>query len=299
DRSSDGSLEVLRGLTDPRLRVVALGTNLGPAGAAQRAMDLALGEYIVRMDADDLMFPDRLERQVAYMDAHPEVGASGGQVVLFGDESSTWGVPLTNDECKAQLLFGVPIPQGGSILRTRVLRDHTIRYQDDWPRIGEDWLFWVALARHTRFGNIDAPVIRYRRGPQNISHGQDLVAARRVRVPLVLRSFGLDPTPDEVEAHLVASLSFTRPPDAAMVGRVHRWLDRLRVFNREAGIAPEPAIEARLRKAWDDLFPRLPERGLLPVFAHMRLSGSWSWSRWSYALKVRARVLLGTYRRVR
>jgi len=297
DKSTDNSLHLLRGLTDPRVRVVALEKNLGPAGAAQRGMDLALGEYIVRMDADDLMFPDRIERQIGYMDAHPEVGASGGQVVLFGEEDSTWKVPLTDAECKAQLLFGVPIPQGGSILRTAVLREHAVRFQDDWPRIGEDWLFWVALARHTRFGNIDAPVIRYRRGPQNISHGQDRVAARRLRVPWVLKSFGLEHTPEEVDAHLAASLSFSKPPDAAMVRQVHRWLDRLRTFNGQAGIAPMASLEVRLQKAWEDLFHRLPEYGSFPTIEHMRLSGTWSWRRWAYALKVRARVLLGIYRR--
>lgn len=297
DRSTDNSLELLHALKDPRVRVIALEANLGPAGAAQRGMDAACGEYIVRMDADDIMFPDRITRQVAYMDAHPDVGASGGQVVLFGEEDSTWKVPLTDAECKAQLLFGVPIPQGGSILRTAVLHAHDVRYRDEWPRIGEDWLFWVALAPHTRFGNIEAPMIRYRRGPQNISHGQDRVAARRSRVPWVLTSFGLNPTPGEVDAHLAASMSFTRPPDTAMVHEVHRWLERLRAFNKEAGIAPQDALDVRLRKSWDELFHRLPEHSLRAALAHMRLDRTWSFGRVMYALKVRTKVALGLYRK--
>jgi glycosyltransferase involved in cell wall biosynthesis len=78
DRSTDDSLSILRSFTDPRLRIIALEHNLGPSGAVQRGMDAALGEYIVRMDADDLMDPRRVERQVAYMDSEPLVGASGG-----------------------------------------------------------------------------------------------------------------------------------------------------------------------------------------------------------------------------
>lgn len=299
DKSTDNSLELLRTLKDPRVRVIALEANLGPAGAAQRGMDAALGEYIVRMDADDIMFPDRITRQVAYMDAHREVGASGGEVVLFGEENSTWKVPLTDPECKAQLLFGVPIPQGGSILRTSVLRAHDVRYRDEWPRIGEDWLFWVALARYTRFGNIDAPMIRYRRGPQNISHGQDRVAARRIRVPWVLASFGLNPSPGEIDAHLAASMSFTRPPDTAMVNEVHRWLERLRTFNLTAAIAPREALEIRLQKAWDEFFHRLPEHSLRAAWVHMRLSRSLSLERLIYALKVRVKVALGLYHKER
>ena len=53
DASTDGSLDVLRSCTDPRLRIIELERNVGPGGAAQRAMDAAQGEYILRVDADD------------------------------------------------------------------------------------------------------------------------------------------------------------------------------------------------------------------------------------------------------
>ena len=285
DRSTDDSLSVLRSFTDPRLRIIALERNLGPAGAVQRGMDAALGEYIVRMDADDLMEPRRVERQVAYMDTDPTVGASGGVVVLFGNDEGRWRFPLTDAACKAQLLFGVPVPQGGSILRTSVLRAHDVRYRDEWPRIGEDWLFWVSLAPHTRFGNIDQEVIRYRRGEQNISHGHDLVAARRPRVPLVLRALGLDPTPEQVETHLAASLVLPSRPDADMVMRVHAWLRYLEAWNASSGLTTPEALHERTAQAWNALFYRLPACGWRPVLKHLSLDLGGAWPRLVYALK--------------
>jgi glycosyltransferase involved in cell wall biosynthesis len=289
DRSTDDSLSILRSFTDPRLRIIALEYNRGPAGAVQCGIDAALGEYIVRMDADDLMDPRRVERQVAYMDARPDVGASGGVVVLFGKDDDQWRFPLTDEACKAQLLFGVPIPQGGSILRTSVLRTHDVRYRDEWPRIGEDWLFWVSLAPYTRFGNIEQEVIRYRRGEQNISHGHDLVAARRPRVPLVLRALGLDPTPEQVETHLAASLVFPGRPDVAMVRRVHAWLAQLEEWNRRSGLTTLAAMQERTERAWNALFFRLPDHGFGPAFAHLWIE--WSWPRFIYAAKVWSRKL--------
>jgi hypothetical protein len=286
DRSTDESLAVLHTLSDPRLRILELERNLGPSGAVQRAMDAARGEYIVRMDADDLMDPRRVERQVAFMDSEPGIGASGGGVVLFGNADERWTFPLTDAECKAQLVFGVPIPQGGSILRTSVLRKHGIRYRDEWPRIGEDWLFWVSLAPHTRFGNIPEDVIKYRRGEQNIGHGQDLVAARRVRVPLVLGALGLDAGPEQVETHLAASLLFPSRPDAAMVHRVHAWLQHLNVWNQAVGLTSAAAMAARTAKAWEGLFHRLPPFGWRPVLAHLRSSDTLSRKHVLYALKV-------------
>lgn len=285
DRSTDDSLVMLRSFTDPRLRIIALEHNLGPAGAVQRAMDAATGTYIARMDADDLMHPQRLERQVAYMEAHPEVGASSGEVVLFGNDTNRWTFPLTDAACKAQLLFGVPIAQGASILRSAVLRQHGIRYRDEWPRIGEDWLFWVALAPYTRFGNLPVELIRYRRGEQNISHGQDLVAARRIRVPLVMQALGIPITADQVEHHLAASLLLPAPPDAALVGAVHGWLQHLQAWNRRSGHTTEAALAERCAKAWNDLFYRLPPHGWGPVWAHLRRDPLHAWPRLSYALK--------------
>ncbi|HQX31586.1 MAG TPA: glycosyltransferase family A protein, partial [Flavobacteriales bacterium] len=77
DASTDNSLDVLRSFTDPRLRVLSNPTNKGPGVTAQHAMDQAEGEYIIRVDADDILLPHRFKEQIAFMDAHPEIGISG------------------------------------------------------------------------------------------------------------------------------------------------------------------------------------------------------------------------------
>lgn len=89
DKSTDNSLEILRGVQDPRLRIIEQPVNGGPAAAANAGFDAARGEYIVRMDADDIAVPERIAVQVAFMDAHPELVLSGGQVQLFGTEKET------------------------------------------------------------------------------------------------------------------------------------------------------------------------------------------------------------------
>ncbi|MBK8338988.1 MAG: glycosyltransferase family 2 protein [Flavobacteriales bacterium] len=128
DASTDNSLALLKAEQDPRLRIIELTANEGPAGAANAGIDACKGEYIVRLDADDVAVPERLAHQVAYMDAHPEVGASGGWLQLFGARDRTWKFPLTDDACKAQLLFSVPVSQGASIMRRSVLEAHGLRY---------------------------------------------------------------------------------------------------------------------------------------------------------------------------
>lgn len=134
-------------------------------------MDLAQGEYMIGVDADDICLPGRFEKQVAFMDANPLVGASGGHLQLFGAETDLWRFPVGMDQCRAEVLFGNPIAQPASIMRTRTLRDHAVRFEDDWPRIGRIGSLWSKLIAHAGFDNIDEPSILYRRGEQNSSHG--------------------------------------------------------------------------------------------------------------------------------
>lgn len=73
DGSTDGSLDIARAVADRRVKVVSDGTNLGLPARLNEIVQLARGEYIARMDADDLMHPDRLQRQVAFLNANPAV----------------------------------------------------------------------------------------------------------------------------------------------------------------------------------------------------------------------------------
>jgi glycosyltransferase involved in cell wall biosynthesis len=293
DRSTDDSLAVLRSMSDPRLKVFPLEKNLGPAGAAQRAMDLAQGEYLVRMDADDIMLPDRVERQVAFLDAHPEVGACGGHQLVFGEENELWRYPIGQDRCRAELLFNLPISQPASVLRRSVLRAHDLRFEDHWPRIGEDWLFWVKMSRYTQFDNVDAPVIRYRKGPQNSMHGRDRASYREPIVREMFRMLDMPLSDEECELHLLTMRTFKRRPDRRLLERYRWWLDELRARNARSGLFPEPAFTERLNKAWTDLFHVLPKYGTAPALAHIRLSDRTDPRHVEYLLKYTVNRWLG------
>lgn len=270
DKSTDKSLEVLGSLSDARMRIVPLERNLGPAGAAQRAMDLAKGEYIIRVDADDINLPERFARQVTFMDAHPEVGASGGHLELFGGESGVWTYPIEQDACHAELLFGNPVVQGASILRTALLRGKGLRFDDHWPRIGEDWLFWVRMSPHCRFANLDVPLIRYRRGEQNSMHGQAHAEYRAVIIREVFAMLQIPLSEEQCALHMLGLRSFPEPPTPEDVRSFREWLNELRRMNEERGVFPREAFEHRLGRAWNELFFALARFGVAPALAHYR-----------------------------
>ncbi|MBL7965269.1 MAG: glycosyltransferase family 2 protein [Flavobacteriales bacterium] len=282
DASTDDSLAVLRAITDPRLRIVELKENSGPGGAANAGLDACRGEYIVRLDADDIAVPERIAMQVAFMDAHPEIGASGGRVRLFGSTDQVWRFPLDPDDCAAQLLFGVPVSQGASILRRSVIEAHGLRYDPAWPRVGEDWLFWCRLGAVSRMANMDQVLIEYRRGPQNISHGRDKLADHEVILREVFRFFSIELGDKELDLHLMCLRLFRHPPRPRQLRALRNWLVALVRQNQHSGPFPREAFERKVEAVWDGLFFPLADRSPRAAWAHMRLSGSWPKDRLRY-----------------
>ena len=286
DASTDDSLAILRACTDPRLRVEALPRNQGPAGAAQHAMDRATGTYIMRVDADDVLMPGRFAQQVQWLDAHPDVGVLGTGARILGDRVPSRRRPAADADLRAQLLFGVAVFQPTSAYRTAVLRAHHLRYDQAWPRFGEDWLFQLRLARHTCFANLPQELITYRHGPQGISHGLDRRAALAPLIDHLARELDLPRHgPDDPALHAMAIGVMPATIDAATVDAFRDHLDRLAAWNERTGWAPAAAMARRLDHAWQALFPHLPAQGMDVVRAFRRRGGRMGARRWYYLMR--------------
>ena len=77
DGSSDKSAEIVESYNDNRINFVQNEKNIGLAASLNRGLDIAKGEYIARMDADDISLPERLEKQVRFMETNPQIGICG------------------------------------------------------------------------------------------------------------------------------------------------------------------------------------------------------------------------------
>ena len=81
DCSTDSGVEeVVKSYHDPRIIYAVNDHNLGISGSRNRLIDMARGEYLAVMDHDDFSFPDRLEKEAAFLDTHPDVGIVGSLV---------------------------------------------------------------------------------------------------------------------------------------------------------------------------------------------------------------------------
>lgn len=84
DGSTDNTAQVVRGYADSRIVLIENDRNIGVSKSCNHAMSIAKGEYLARMDADDICVPERLQLQVRFMENNPDIGISGGYHSIFG-----------------------------------------------------------------------------------------------------------------------------------------------------------------------------------------------------------------------
>jgi len=164
DGSADGSADYLSRLDDPRVRVVFNGENLGLTRSLNRGLDLAEGLYLARMDADDIAAPERLARQVEFLDATPRVGIVGSSRVLIdeaGDVVAQAPAAEHDLDIRWKCLLGNPFAHPAVMLRLDLLNAHGLRYDEQY-RTAQDYELWSRLLEVTKGHNLPEPLLRYR-----------------------------------------------------------------------------------------------------------------------------------------
>jgi glycosyltransferase involved in cell wall biosynthesis len=91
DGSTDRGLQIAQGFHDARIRVIPGGERRGIAARLNQLIEASRGKYFARMDGDDLAFPARIERQVSYLETHPEIDLLGAAVIVFRNDGSVAG----------------------------------------------------------------------------------------------------------------------------------------------------------------------------------------------------------------
>jgi len=162
DGSTDSTKEVIHSYSDPRIIYIENERNSGICITLNKGLDASRGRYIVRMDSDDISVPERLEVQVRYMDANPDIGASGSDIEIFGDgiEPYRFTQLHTSEECSAGLLFNSCFAHPSVIIRKSVIDKYNLRYNDEFRGL-EDYEFWWQIGKYSNLNNISMPLLRY------------------------------------------------------------------------------------------------------------------------------------------
>jgi glycosyltransferase involved in cell wall biosynthesis len=162
DGSTDNTASVLADVSDPRITVRSLPSNRGRSAARNLALSSARGRYIAICDSDDVSVPSRFARQVAYLDAHPDVAVVSGAIRAF----STWRTAVMHfpqDEASIQRRFErgkMGVAHGASMIRAECFT--TLGGYCEQLSFAEDFELFRRFARRYAFRSLPGVLLDYR-----------------------------------------------------------------------------------------------------------------------------------------
>ena len=184
DGSTDATPEILRSYPDHRLRVVRQGRE-GLVAALNRGLRETRGATVVRMDADDVSLPSRVERQQAVLDADERIGLVGcGIETIDGEGRATgsWLLPEDDAALRRRLLLRNPFAHGSVAIRRAAL-GAAGGYRSDYGA-NEDYDLWRRIAREWRLAAVPEVLYRYREHPEAVTKsgvGERVESRERLR----------------------------------------------------------------------------------------------------------------------
>jgi glycosyltransferase involved in cell wall biosynthesis len=252
DGSKDSTRKLLESVHDPRLRLVSNEHNIGLIGTLNRGLELAVGRYIARMDADDVSEPERLEKQVRFLEAHPEIHILGSMVNLINEHGKAFGAitgyPKDADEIHRYLLCECCLIHPSVMFR----KDTILRaggYSDS-ARHAEDYDLWLRLSDHHKIANLPDKLVSYRMHRNQVSI-RNLATQHHVaqtcRVAALKRRSTLGETVSNVERVVHAGLWRRLSAAECTLGRDYLNWARIYRSMRHTDMALRLALKAVLR----------------------------------------------------
>lgn len=157
-------------LRDSRIKLVFNESNIGLTKSLNKGLIQATGEYIARMDADDISMPTRFENQVTFLDAHKDCIVCGTRVKYIGNvkwwrrPNADW-IKINDVENKGRLIIGSPFAHPTIMMR----RLSPIQHYDENIRRSQDYDLWIRLSGKGQFYNLPQSLLFYRVSPTQIS----------------------------------------------------------------------------------------------------------------------------------
>ena len=266
DKSTDNSVEIINNFSDDRISVILKEKNSGIVDTLNRGLQEINTQYIVRMDGDDLMHPQRLEKLVSFMDENPSIGVCGSGIEHFGISKEKISYPADYKLNQASLIFIHSIGHASVIYRTEVLKNNNITYTNGYQYM-EDYRIFYDLSKVTRMTSIPEMLYYYRREEYNNYRHQEVIKRGFVKV----------------YEEILADLHFDDPKSAALLHyeilknqkltfnkKVYfEHLKRIEEKNKKYNLFPEEELKKVLDQKREVLFYWLTDQKKLSILEAM------------------------------
>lgn len=209
DASTDQTPRILESFNDSRLVILRNSHNLGLTKSLNRALHIARGNYVARQDADDLSFPDRLSKQVTFLDRHPDycmVGSYANMIDEYNNHIFTIDVPSDYQAIATTLLANNTFIHG-SIMSRRSAVIALGGYRENF-RYTQDYDLWLRMSEYHLLANLPETLYSLRRLPNSISMSR---FDRQLTFAFLARAFYIERKQSGYDSH--NELDPERPED--------------------------------------------------------------------------------------
>jgi hypothetical protein len=281
DGSTDSTPRILTECHDTRLIVLTNGRNLGIAGATNRGLAAARGQYVALQDHDDISLPHRFQTQVDFLESHPDIALVGSAAKLIDENGAAYGdyiEPEDDIELKWEALFRCPISHTSVMTRRRILLDVGGYSTDTMLRVASDYDLLSRVVMRYRVANLRQPLVKWRRHPgaTSVTHEHRQVSACEVISQRNIRQLGPRDDRPDLEPNQQYRLEGSRAFLCTPAGQF-------------PGLPPEQVISGlKFLCALRETFSRtyFPSGS---ASARLRRRLNWTWGKHAVALAFRAR----------
>lgn len=257
DCSTDQSVEIIKSYTDERICLIQNDENMGLTKSLNIALRSAKGEYVARMDADDISLQYRLEKQVEFLKNSPNVIVCGTGVELFGSGANkhkdkyVHKVIPERDRFQISLLFGnhINIIHPTAMFNRRLMLDYNLEYNENYL-YAQDYRMWISCSRVGECSNIEEVLFKYRIHDKAVSSEKKSIqmdCTRRI-IEEQLKWIGLN-LPEDWETIHFGLLIGRKSYDL----RFRKWISEVINHNRNRNVYNQKELESTLWEKWAEI----------------------------------------------
>lgn len=252
DASTDDSLKIAQSYKDRRIRLIRNSHNIGVTASLNRGMELAKGEFIARMDGDDICAPSRFEKQLHIMEKYPQIGICGSWVKTKGSNGKGHVIrfPTEVETIRSFILFNNPVNHPVVMMRRAMLEKNSLRYDESFPA-AQDYDFWSRCLQCFDFMNSQEILLTWRINKTGMTHRRFAHSNETVKTvqkrELQRLNIGVDE--EELEFHRNVGNS-TGVSNLETLVNARFWLDKLIYTNSVEKVYPSKGLERAAARVW-------------------------------------------------
>ena len=274
DFSTDKSDGIIRKYknADSRIKYLQNKSHLEISKTLNIGINACKGKYIVRMDADDISHENRIEKQVHFMESNPDIGVCGSQASLFGDRKGSFFLSFYKEhiDLKVVLILGSAIIHPSAIIRSSILKENNIRYNEQ-RKYAEDAELWYRISKYSKLANLEESLIQYRIHETNRSKIKQKLTQRDMyllRLEILSELFPDQNIPD------ISEIS-NRYTDQLSLNKLIKLYKQIMYANHKAKVYVDESITKVFSK---DIFNQLSSNKILKIgdfISYMRSPFLW------------------------